>query len=177
MKFVETPISGAYLINQTIQTDDRGGFARNYCKNAFIQNGLSNEFIQSSESWNHKKGTLRGMHFQHAPFEEIKLVRCLKGELFDVLIDLRTDSPTYLKHFSVQLSAFDGQLVYLPKGVAHGYLTLTDDCIVGYSMLEGEYSPAHADGVRWNDPRFSINWPFHPKIISSRDDNYPDYKD
>ena len=144
MKRTPTCIEGAWLLVQPKHADNRGYFSRNYCQKSIVQHGLSGGFIQASESWNFEQGTLRGLHYQRSPFEEIKLVRCIKGSLFDVILDLRPNSPTYLNHFTIELEAFDGKMLYIPKGVAHGFMTLEDNTVISYSMLEGEYSKEHA---------------------------------
>lgn len=176
MNLIPTSIDGAWLIEQHKHVDDRGSFSRSYCKEWLAKQGLSQDMIQCSESWNRKASTLRGMHYQISPFEETKMIRCLKGELYDVIIDLRPQSPTYMQYYATTLKAFDGNQVYAPTGVAHGFMTLCDDTIVGYTMLEGKYSVSHARGVRWNDPAFNIVWPEEtPVVISDRDAHYPDY--
>ncbi|MGJ8682418.1 dTDP-4-dehydrorhamnose 3,5-epimerase family protein [Paraglaciecola sp.] len=175
MKVKQTNISGACVLTQHKHADERGYFSRNYCQKTFTDLGLSGGFIQSSESWNTNKGTLRGLHFQSSPYEEVKLVRCIKGKLFDVILDLRKSSKTYLQHFCIELKALDGNIIYVPKGVAHGFLTLEEDTVIGYSMLEGEYSAQHATGVRWDDPKFKIEWPFSPTVISEKDASFKNH--
>ncbi|MCV2885433.1 dTDP-4-dehydrorhamnose 3,5-epimerase family protein [Aestuariibacter sp. AA17] len=176
MNKVALNIDGAYLLQQTRHEDERGYFSRSYCKSTMQSQSLATTVIQQSESYNKKPFTLRGMHFQSAPYEEVKLIRCLQGKLYDVILDLRPDSPTYLQHYATELSAFDGQMIYVPKGVAHGFMTLQKNTVIGYSMLEGEYSAEHASGVRWNDSAFNIAWPEYSNIvISERDRSYKDY--
>lgn len=175
MIFSETKLKGSFLIEPERKEDQRGFFARTWCQQEFEDHGLNSELVQCSVSFNNKKGTLRGMHFQVAPFEETKLVRCTKGEIFDVIIDLRRDSQTFKKYFSVVLNEENRLMLYIPPGFAHGFQTMTDNTEVFYQMSQ-LYSPEHARGVRWNDPVFGIQWPSQDKrIIIDRDLNYPDF--
>lgn len=175
MIFSETKLKGSFLIEPERKEDQRGFFARTWCQQEFEDHGLNSELVQCSVSFNNKKGTLRGMHFQVAPFEETKLVRCTKGEIFDVIIDLRRDSQTFKKYFSVVLNEQNRLMLYIPPGFAHGFQTMTDNTEVFYQMSQ-LYSPEHARGVRWNDPLFGIQWPSQDKrIIIDRDLNYPDF--
>ena len=174
MIFSETKLKGAFLIEPERKEDQRGFFARTWCQQEFEDHGLNSKLVQCSVSFNNKKGTLRGMHFQVAPFEETKLVRCTKGEIFDVIIDLRPDSQTFKKYFSVLLNEQNRLMLYIPPGFAHGFQTITDNTEVFYQMSQ-LYSPQHARGVRWNDPVFGIQWPEDKRIITDRDLNYPDF--
>lgn len=172
--FTPTPLPGALLIEPESREDHRGSFTRIFCVEEFAAHGLETRLVQSSLSYNHRRGTLRGMHFQAAPREEVKVVRCVRGAIHDVIIDLRPDSPTYMKHFAAVLSAENRRALYIPKGFAHGFQTLEDGSEVLYQMSEF-YSPEHARGVRWNDPAFGIDWPIADPIILDRDASYPDY--
>lgn len=175
MHFRETPVSGAFILEPERFEDDRGFFARVWCQKEFEDRGLDSAFVQSSISFNRRRGTLRGMHYQTFPHGETKLVRCTAGAIFDVLVDLRLDSPTYLQSFSVSLSAENHQMIYIPKYVAHGFQALTDAAEVTYQMSVF-HSPAFAAGVRWDDAAFGINWPIDDPILSDRDRTYPDYE-
>src|SRR5262245_2145384 len=174
MIFAETKLKGAFLIEPERKEDQRGFFARTWCQQEFEDHGLNPKLVQCSISFNNKKGTLRGMHFQVAPFEETKLVRCTKGEVFDVIIDLRPNSETFKKHFSVILNEQNRLMLYIPEGFAHGFQTLADNTEIFYQMSQF-YSPEHSGGVRWNDPAFGIQWPPDERIIIDRDLNYPDF--
>ena len=175
MKFHETTIDGAWLIEIEPHQDVRGYFARTWSATEFAAHDLSVEVTECSISQNAKRGTLRGMHYQVVPHEEVKVVSCIRGHIFDAIIDLRTDSSTYLNKFTTNLSLDDGRLLYVPAGVAHGFMTLEDDCVVQY-QIGGAYEPSAARGVRWNDPEFGIDWPLEPEVISNRDANYVDYR-
>ena len=174
MRFVSTPLSGAFLIELEPVSDERGFFARTFCRNEFAAHGLDLSLIQCNISFNRKKGTLRGMHFQKAPHEEAKIVRCTQGKIYDVIVDLRPESDTSCKWFGAELTAKNRRAFYIPSGFAHGFLTLTDDVEVLYHMSEF-FHPECASGVRWNDPAFSIVWPEEVAIILDRDANYPDF--
>jgi dTDP-4-dehydrorhamnose 3,5-epimerase len=174
MIFSETKFKGAFLIEPERKEDQRGFFARTWCQQEFEDHGLNSKLVQCSISFNNKKGTLRGMHFQEAPFEETKLVRCTKGEIFDAIIDLRPNSETFKKYFSVILNEENRLMLYIPPGFAHGFQTMTDNAEVFYQMSQF-YSPEHSRGVRWNDPAFGIQWPADDRIIIDRDRNYPDF--
>lgn len=176
MIFTKTKLNGAYIIDIEKREDDRGFFARTFCADEFEKNGLENKFVQSNMSFNNKKGTLRGMHFQKSPFEEDKLVRCTKGSIFDVIIDLRKDSPTYKEWIGVELTEKNSRALFIPKGFAHGYLTLEDNSEINYLVTQF-YTPNSDSGVRFNDPAFNINWPITPKSISDKDKNHPDFKE
>ena len=173
MTFVETELPGVWRISLERRADDRGYFARAFCRREFEEHGLSTQFVQANVSWNVRRGTLRGMHLQRAPHAETKLVRCTRGAVFDAVVDLRPDSPTFARWTAVELSAGDGQMLLVPAGFAHGYLTLADDTEVFYQVTE-EYHPESETGLRWDDPTVAIRWPFSPTAISSRDRALPD---
>ena len=172
--FKPTGLPGAYVIEQDRHEDTRGYFARTFCGKEFAAHGLETRVAQCSVSFNRRTGTLRGMHYQIAPFEEAKLVRCSRGTIYDVIIDLRRDSPTFRNYFAVQLDERNGKTVYIPGGFAHGFQTLEDNTEVFYQMSQ-IYSPEHTRGVRWNDRAFGIAWPNDDPTILERDQNYPDF--
>lgn len=172
MKFHETPLYGAWIIEPEYITDERGFFARVFCRQEFTNLGLSPDFAQCSISFNQKAATLRGMHFQHAPFEEIKLVRCTAGAIYDVIIDLRAHSPSYKQWFSIELTQENRKMLYIPQGLAHGFQTLQDHTEVFY-QISSPFVPKAASGVRWNDPAFAIAWPLPIQVISPKDQQYP----
>jgi len=175
MRFEPLSIDGAVLVHIEPQRDSRGFFARTFCTAEFAQHGLDTAAVQASVSYNERAGTVRGMHYQWPPSRESKLVRCLRGKLFDVLLDLRPGSPSYLRHAAVQLDEDNHDAVVIPYGVAHGFLTLCDRTEVLYQMTD-VYAPELAAGLRWNDPAFSIQWPkLDGIVISERDANYPDF--
>jgi dTDP-4-dehydrorhamnose 3,5-epimerase len=174
MVFRETALAGAYLIEPERQEDERGFFARTFCEREFAARGLVSTFVQWSISHNPRKGTLRGMHYQAAPHEETKLVRCTAGAIYDVVIDLRKNSPTYRRWASAELSAENRLLLYVPEGFAHGFVTLRDATEVAYH-ISAFYQPETARGVRWDDSAFRVAWPEGEKILSERDRNYPDF--
>ncbi|HKT46190.1 MAG TPA: dTDP-4-dehydrorhamnose 3,5-epimerase [Candidatus Acidoferrales bacterium] len=175
MIFVETKLPGAFVIEPEKHADERGFFARTFCKHEFEEHGLNSQVAQCNVSFNRKKGTLRGMHYQAAPWSEAKLVRCTAGSIYDVIIDLRKDSPTFKQHVAVELSAANHKMLYVPEGFAHGFQTLEDNCEIFYQMSQF-YSKEHSCGVRWNDPAFDITWPEAERIIVDRDRTYPDFK-
>lgn len=172
MIFRETELKGAFIIDPERREDERGFFARTFCAREFEAHNLDRTFVQCNVSFNKRKGTLRGMHFQTAPFEETKLVRCTRGSIHDVIIDLRSESATFKRCIAVILSAENGKMLYVPKGFAHGFQTLEDDTEVFYQMGE-YYAPEHQRGVRWDDQAFGIEWPPGEKIIIERDRSYP----
>ena len=176
MTFRETVLKGAFTIDLDRVEDERGFFARSWCDKEFEANGLDTRLVQCNVSFNKVRGTLRGMHYQVAPAAEVKVVRCTRGAVHDVIADLRPDSPTYKQAFSVLLSAENRRMLYIPKGFAHGFLTLTDDAEVFYQMSE-YYAPECARGFRWDDATFAISWPDQVRIISSKDRNYSDFAD
>jgi dTDP-4-dehydrorhamnose 3,5-epimerase len=172
--FTQTQLPGVMLIEPERLEDARGFFARTWCVREMARQGLASRLVQCSISFNPHKGTLRGMHYQTAPHEEAKLVRCTMGAVYDVIVDLRPDSPTFEHWISTELTAKNRHMVYVPTGCAHGFLTLTDDTELFYQTSEF-YAPQSAKGVRWNDARFGIQWPGKVRIISERDQNYPDF--
>jgi dTDP-4-dehydrorhamnose 3,5-epimerase len=172
MIFTESRLSGAYLVDLERLTDERGFFARSYCAEEFAARGLGPELRQCSVSYNAHKGTLRGMHYQSAPHEEHKLVRCTAGAIFDVIVDVRTTSPTYRHWFGAELTAGNRRSLFIPPGFAHGFVSLTDHTEV-YYMISVAYAPQASRGFRWNDPAFAIEWPLPPAVISARDAAYP----
>lgn len=174
MKFTETPLKDAYLIQPELLEDERGFFARSWCEREFRTYGLEPRIVQCNISYNRGRGTLRGMHYQAPPFGEDKLVRCTRGAIHDVIIDLRHDSGSFGKHFGVALTAENRAMLYIPKGFAHGFLSLADDTEVFYQMSEF-HSPEHARGIRWNDPAFGIEWPGEVRVLSGKDRSYPDF--
>ena len=174
MKFTETPLKGAFLISLELRGDDRGWFARFFCQQEYDQHGLCRNVVQANNSFSKYKGTLRGMHYQLAPKAEDKIVRCLRGALLDVIVDLRPESATFLKHFSIELTAENRTMLFVPKGFAHGFLTVTDDTEALYLVTE-YYSPQHERGLRYNDPKLAIRWPFEPSVVSDKDRNHPDF--
>jgi dTDP-4-dehydrorhamnose 3,5-epimerase len=175
MRFVETKLVGARVIEIEPHTDARGFFARSFCRDELTAAGLPGEFMQASVSYNIRRGTLRGLHFQAAPHEEPKLVRCTRGAIFDVIVDLRRTSPTHCRWFGVDLTADNRRTLYVPPGFGHGFQTLVDDTEILYQMAE-PYVAELARGVRWNDPAFAIQWPDEPVVISERDRTYLDYR-
>lgn len=174
MKIEPTAIAGVMTVDISPLADDRGMFARTFCAETFAKHGLVSEFPQCNISWNSRRGTLRGMHYQDEPRPEVKLVRCTRGRVYDVIVDLRPESGTYKKWVAVELDAQLRNAVYIPAGCAHGFLTQTDDCEVFYQMGE-RYYPDLARGVRWDDPAFAIAWPAMPDHLSERDANYPNF--
>jgi len=174
MIFLETALPGAYVIEVEKHEDARGFFARSWCAREFAAKGLDNVLVQCNVSSNKRKGTLRGLHYQIPPHAEVKLVRCTKGSLFDVIVDLRKDSPTFLKWVGFELTAMNHRMLYIPKLFAHGFQTLEDDTEIFYQMSE-LYEPAASKGLRWNDPRLGINWPEADRTISQKDQDYPDF--
>jgi dTDP-4-dehydrorhamnose 3,5-epimerase len=174
MVFHETGLKGVYAIELQRLEDERGFFARSWCRREFEAQGLNSNLVQCNVSFNTSKGTLRGMHYQVAPFEEAKLIRCTRGSIYDVIVDIRQDSASFGKHFSIVLTAENRRMLYAPEGFAHGFLTLEDHTEVFYQMSQF-YAPEHARGFRWNDPAFGIRWPGDVKAISERDRSYPDF--
>lgn len=172
MIFHETKIKGVFIIEPERLEDERGFFARTFCQNEFTAYGLKSHFVQCSISFNNRRGTLRGMHYQAAPHEEAKLIRCTMGGVYDVALDLRPTSATFKQWVAVELTAENRHLMYLPEGVAHGFQTLSDNAEVFYQISEFHH-PESARGVRWDDPAFRIEWPLPVQIISERDRSYP----
>ena len=175
MRFVETPIAGAFVVEPQAAYDERGAFARIFCEQEFGAHGLKTHFPQWSVSRNTHKNTLRGMHYSVGPHAETKLVRATRGTVYDVIVDMRQDSPTHRRWFATELGAHSGNALYIPIGVAHGFQTLTDDSEIVYH-IHPAFDADAGRGVRWNDPSFGIAWPdADPRIMSARDANYPDY--
>jgi dTDP-4-dehydrorhamnose 3,5-epimerase len=172
--FHETKLSGVFEILLEEQQDERGFFARSFCQKEFQQNGLNPATVQCSIAFNEKKGTLRGIHYQDAPHYETKLVRCTRGAIYDVVVDLRPESPTFRQWIGVDLSYANRRMIYVPGGCGHGLITLEDKTEVFYQMSEFYY-PELSRGVRWNDPAFQIEWPMAPLVISDRDRTCPDF--
>jgi dTDP-4-dehydrorhamnose 3,5-epimerase len=172
MIFHETELNGVFIIELETIEDDRGFFACSWAPNEFEQHGLNPRLVQCNVSFNKRRGTLRGMHFQTKPHEEAKLVRCTQGAIYDVAIDLRSNSPTRYRWVGAELTADNHLMLYIPEGFAHGYQTLTDRTEISYQMSEG-YHPASAGGVRWDDPAFGIKWPLPVTVIADRDATYP----
>ncbi len=174
MIFTKTPLAGAYLIDLEKRGDDRGFFARVFCEVEFAEHDLVTRFVQVNNSLSAERGTLRGMHYQLAPKAETKVVRCIRGALWDVILDLREGSSTFGQWFGAELSADNRRMMYAPKGFGHGFITLTDDAEAFYFADEA-YAPDYERGIRWNDPQFEIEWPIEPAVISEKDQNHPDF--
>ena len=174
MTFHETPLSGAYVLELHRIEDERGFFGRIWCRNELAERGLVNGIAQSNAGFSHRKGTLRGLHFQVAPHPEVKIVRCTRGAVFDVIVDLRPESPTFKRWYGVELTADNYKMIYAPEGFAQGYLTLQDNSEI-YYHTSACYAPKSASGVRYNDPAFAIEWPIPVEVISEQDKNWPDY--
>jgi dTDP-4-dehydrorhamnose 3,5-epimerase len=175
MKFTETEVNGAYIIELDKIGDDRGFFARVWCKDEFEKRDLDADFVQANKSYSKDKGTIRGLHYQTAPHSEAKLMSCTRGKIFDVIVDLRPDSPSYKRWTGFELSAENRKMFYVPQGCAHAYQTLEDDSEVFYPTTNF-YNQKAERGVRWNDPLFNIEWPINEDlIISDKDKNWPDY--
>lgn len=172
MQFISTPLNGAFLIDLEKREDDRGFFARMFCTKEFANNGLETQFMQANNSLSREQGTLRGLHYQLEPMAETKLVRCVQGSFYDLILDLRSDSPTFGHSFGAVLSQQNRRMMYVPKGFAHGFLTLEPNSEVLY-FVSTPYSKELERGVRWNDPFFKIKWPANPKVISDRDLQFP----
>lgn len=174
MQFKEMRVKGSYLITPELKQDERGFFGRIYCENEFTHHGLETRFVQMNNSGSLSKGTLRGLHYQLSPAEEVKLVRCVRGALWDVVLDLRPDSESFRQWDAAILNEENRQMLYIPQGCAHGFLTLQDDTEVIY-LVSAFYSSALERGVRWNDSSFAIDWPEKPVVISKRDCEHPNY--
>jgi dTDP-4-dehydrorhamnose 3,5-epimerase len=172
--FTETKLKGAFLVELEQREDERGFFARTWCAQEFRDHHLAPVIAQCNVGLNYRKGTVRGMHYSAAPFEEAKLVRCTAGALYDVIIDLRPDSATYKQHVGEVLTAANYRMLYVPEGFAHGFQTLEDNTEIFYQMSRA-YSPEHARGVRYNDPAFGIDWMLDATVMVDRDRNYPDF--
>lgn len=174
MRFSEAGLKGAYVVEIERRTDSRGFFGRGWCKREFETQGLNSQLAQVNIGFSNKKGTLRGMHYQVPPYQEVKLVRCTLGAIYDVIIDLRRGSSTYRQWFGVELTADNHRMLYVPEGCAHGYQTLADDTEVFYQTSQF-YAPECARGVRYDDPAFGISWPSVARVISDADRNWPSY--
>ena len=174
MRFIETSLKGAYTIELEKKGDERGFFARFFCKDEFARHGLNNEVMQINNSLSTNKGTLRGMHYQLPPYQEDKIVRCLHGSLYDVIIDLRQESPTFGQWYGAELTSDNRTMMYVPKGFAHGLVTLEPNTEILYLVTQF-YAPEFERGIRWNDPNFNIQWPVEPVEISDKDRNHPDF--
>lgn len=175
MKFIETHLKGAFVVEIEPRNDSRGFFTRTFCRNEFEAHRMNPNIVQCNLSFNHIKGTLRGMHYQLAPKGEVKYIHCMEGAVYDVIIDLRPDSPTRFNWFGVELTSENRKMLYVPEGFAHGYQALTDGAVVFYQVSEF-YSPEHERAVRWNDPFFKIVWPITDPVLSEKDAKIADYK-
>lgn len=176
MIFKQTNVAGVFLIDLEKRGDERGFFARMFCEKEFEQHGLVTRFVQANDSLSATQHTLRGMHYQLSPKSETKLVRCVRGSLWDVVLDVRPDSPTFGQSFGAELNADNRSMMYVPKGCAHGFLTLCADTEAMY-LVDEFYAPDAERGVRWNDPRFHIDWPVPPQVVSEKDQNWPDFNE
>jgi dTDP-4-dehydrorhamnose 3,5-epimerase len=172
MIFTETKLKGAYLINLKRLEDERGFFARTFCQQEFKEYGLNSEIAQTNISYNKKRGTLRGLHMQLPPHEESKLIKCNRGAIYDIIVDLRKNSKTFLRWIGAELTSENHQMIYVPEGFAHGFITLEDNTEVNYQMNQF-YAPGYEKGYRWNDPAFDIVWPIEPVVIAEKDKNFP----
>ena len=175
MEFTETKLNGAFLVRLKKIEDHRGFFARGWCRDEFTRHGLNPNMLQLNTGFSHRSGTLRGMHYQEKPHQEAKFVRCTRGAIYDVIIDLRLDSPTCRQWFGAELTADNGTMLYAPEGFAHGYQTLADDADM-YYMTSALYASSAARGVRYDDPAFGIQWPLAVSVISDADRNWPDFR-
>lgn len=174
MIFTETELKGAYIIDLERREDERGFFARTLCQQEFEAHGLVARIVQANTSYNKLRGTLRGMHYQRAPFAETKLVRAVRGAIYDVIVDLRPDSPTHMRWIGVELTADNRRALFVPEGFAHGFQTLEDDTDVTY-QVSAFYTPGAEGGARYNDPTFDIQWPLPVSVISDKDATWPDF--
>jgi dTDP-4-dehydrorhamnose 3,5-epimerase len=174
MRFIETPIAGAWLVEPEPRADDRGHFARLWDRAEFAAAGLRTDFVQCNNSFSVARGTLRGLHYQAAPYGEIKLISCVRGRIFDLIVDVRPDSPTHLKWFGAELTADNRKMMYVPEGCAHGYLTLENASEVIYPVT-APYQPGAERGLRWNDPAIGIEWPIEPTVVSAKDQQWPPF--
>jgi dTDP-4-dehydrorhamnose 3,5-epimerase len=176
MKFTETKLKGAFIVEIEKLSDDRGFFARSWCQKEFEAHGLDSNIVQANVSYNHQKGTLRGMHYQIEPYQECKLIRCTRGAIYDVIIDLRTDSPTYKQWTGVELTADNYTLFFVPQDFAHGFQTLIDETEITYQVSQF-YTPGSERGIRFDDRVFNIRWPQEVTILSEKDKTWPDFVD
>jgi len=175
MRFEALALNGAWRIWLNPTQDKRGSFTRIFCKETFAAHGLETDFVQHNFSTNTHKGTLRGLHYQNTPYEEVKLIHCMRGKICDIVVDIRRDSKTYLQHIALELDDTTPSLLYVPEGFAHGFLTLTDNAEIHY-LINKPYTPEAEAGIRWNDKALSINWPDEVKIVSERDAGFPDWQ-
>ena len=175
MIFHPTPLPGAWVLEVQKREDERGFFARAYCQREMAEHGLDLRFVQVNDNFSTQRGTLRGMHYQLAPHGETKLVRCIRGSLYDVVLDMRPDSSTFGQSFGVELTADNRKMVLVPKGFAHGLITLEANTEAFY-LVDEFYAPEAERGVRWDDPRFGIKWPLAPTVVSDRDSQHPMFK-
>lgn len=175
MIFTETSLKGAFVIEIKKLEDERGFFGRSWCKKEMEDHGLNGNVVQANTSLSKKKGTMRGFHFQRHPHEETKLIRCTRGAIYDVIVDLRKDSPTYLQWFGIELTEDNYKMVYIPENFAHGFLTLTDNAEV-YYLVTNPYTPNAEGGIRHDDPALNINWPIPVTVVSEKDQSHPDFK-
>jgi dTDP-4-dehydrorhamnose 3,5-epimerase len=177
MIFTETPLPGAFVVDLELRADERGFFARAWSEEEFGELGLETRIVQSNVSYNHEAGTLRGLHYQLPPHSEVKLVRCTRGAIWDVIVDLRQDSPTFKDWFGIELTAENRRLMYVPEQFAHGYLTLAPATETFYQVSES-FAPSYERGIRWNDPAIGIQWPeIGIRVISEKDAGHPDFDD
>ena len=174
MKFEETKLKGAFVIEIQKLNDERGFFGRSWCADELRKYNLKTDIAQANTSFSKLKGTLRGMHFQNDPYQETKLIRCTRGSIFDVIIDLRKDSPTYKQYVGVELTQDNYKMLYVPEDFAHGFITLEDNTEVTYLVTEF-YTPGAEAGIRWNDPEFKIEWPIMPSLVSEKDKIHPNF--
>ncbi len=175
MKFEETRLKGAYLVSLEERSDDRGFFARAFCRDEFEALGLNQTIAQSNLAYTKRRGTLRGMHYQVPPYAEVKLIRCTRGAIFDVMVDLRPESETFGQWFGAELTADNRRMLYVPESFGHGYLSLTDDVEVFYHV-SAPYAPGAESGFRYDDPRFGIEWPIDIEVVSDKDRSWPDFQ-
>jgi dTDP-4-dehydrorhamnose 3,5-epimerase len=173
--YEETPLAGAFLVDLEKRGDERGFFARVFCAREFVEHGLTGRFVQVNNSLSANRGTLRGLHYQLPPSAEVKLVRCIRGALYDVILDLRQGSATFGKSYGTELTSESGRMLYVPEGFAHGFITLEDDTEALY-FVTAEYDPKRERGVRWNDPAFDLGWPLEPTVVSDKDGSLPDFE-
>lgn len=176
MKFIETKLEGAFVVEIEKLFDERGFFARSWCQKEFDTHGLNSRPVQANVSYNRKKGTMRGLHYQIAPHQECKLVRCTRGAIYDVIIDLRPESPTYKQWAGVELTADNYTMLFIPEDFAHGFITLVDNTEITYQVSQF-YTPGSEKGIRFDDPAFDIQWPLEVTIISDKDRTWPDFVD
>ena len=175
MEFTETKLKGAFVIDIKRLEDERGFFARTFCKKEFEEHGLNPDLVQANLSFNHRKGTLRGLHYQKDPHQEAKLVRCARGALYDVIVDLRPASSTYKEWIGVELKADEYRMLYVPEDFAHGFITLQDHTEAVYQVSQF-YTPGAEQGIRYDDPMFNISWPMEPEVISDKDSNWEPFQ-